>query len=91
MGEEFHTISLKELGKESPDAGLGPDVIQIPSKGFSGYSMESWENVGVGETPIRKVFHDGGWYILKGTEDGMDILDKIPAAVLKAEQEADEA
>ena len=91
MGEKFHTFSLKELGKESPDAGLGPDVIQIPSKGFSGYSMESWENVGVGETPIRKVFHDGGWYILKGTEDGMDILDKIPAAVLKAEQEADEA
>jgi len=89
--KEFHTIDLKELGKESPDAALVPDVIKIPSKGFSGYSMEQWENVGVGETPIRKVFHDGGWYVFKGTEDDMDILSKIPSAVLKAEQEAEEA
>jgi hypothetical protein len=85
MGEEFHTINLKELGKESPDAGLVPDVIKIPSKGFSGYSMESWSR-----DQGRRVFHEGGWYLFKGTEDGMDILDKIPAAVLKAEQEADE-
>ena len=91
MGEEFYTIKLPQWGEEAPDAGLVPDVIQIPSKGFSGYSMERWENVGAGQTPIRRVFHEGGWYIFKGTEDGMDILDKIPAAVLKAEQEAIEA
>ena len=78
MGEEFHTISLKELGKGSPDAALVPDVIKIPSKGFS-------------EKTGRRVFYEGGWYLCKGTEDGMDILDKIPAAVLRAEQEAAQA
>ena len=86
MGEEFHTISLRELGKESPDAGMGPDVIQVPAKGFSGYSMETWS-----QDQGRRVFHEGGWYLFKGTEDGMDILDKIPAAVLKAEREAEDA
>ena len=91
MTEKFHTINMKELGKESPDAGMGPDVIQVPTKGFSGYPMERWENVGVGETPIRRVVHEGGWYTHKGTEDGMDILDKIPAAVLKAEHDEAEA
>ena len=84
MGEEFHTISLRELGKESPDAGMGPDVIQVPHK--SSYGMETWNKY-----EGRRVFHEGGWYLFKGTEDGMDILDKIPAAVLKAEQEAIEA
>jgi hypothetical protein len=86
MGEEFYTINLKELGKESPEAGMGPDVIQVPAKGFSGYSMETWS-----QDEGRRVFHEGGWYIFKGTEDGMDILDKIPAAVLRAEQEAAQA
>ena len=86
MTEKFHTINMKELGKESPDAGMGPDVIQVPTKGFSGYPMESWS-----EQTGRRVFHEGGWYTHKGTEDGMDILDKIPAAVLKAEHDEAEA
>ena len=92
MGEEFHTINLRELGKESPDAALVPDVIKIPSKGFSGYSMESFS-----EKTGRRVFYEGGWYLFKGTEKasnypvGLDVLSKIPSAVLKAEQEADEA
>jgi len=86
MGEEFYTISLRELGKESLDAGMGPDVIQVPAKGFSGYSMETWS-----QDQGRRVFHEGGWYLFKGTEDGMDILDKIPAAVLKAERDAEDA
>ena len=86
MGEEFYTINLKELGKESPEAGMGPDVIQVPAKGFSGYSMETWS-----QDQGRRVFHEGGWYLFKGTEDGMDILDKIPAAVLKAERDAEDA
>ena len=55
MGEEFHTINLRELGKESPDAALVPDVIKIPSKGFSGYSMESFS-----EETGRRVFYEGG-------------------------------
>ena len=83
---QFYKVDIGNLGKESPEAGMGPDVIEVPSKGFSGYSMETWsQNEG------RRVFHEGGWYIFKGTEDGMDILDKIPAAVLKAEREAVEA
>ena len=83
---QFYKVDIGNLGKESPEAGMGPDVIQVPSKGFSGYSMETWsQNEG------RRVFHEGGWYIFKGTEDGMDILYKIPAAVLKAEREAEEA
>ncbi len=90
MGEEFHTIDLKELGKESPDAALVPDVIKIPHQ--MTYSMEEW-----GQDIGRRVFYDGGWYLFKGTEKasnypvGLDILSKIPSAVLKAEQEAEEA
>ena len=84
MGEEFHTINLKELGKESPEAGMGPDVIQVPHQ--TTYSMEEWS-----QKTGHRVFHEGGWYLCKGTEDGMDILDKIPAAVLRAEQEAAQA
>ena len=83
---QFYKVDIGNLGKESPEAGMGPDVIQVPSKGFSGYSMETWS-----QDQGRRVFHEGGWYIFKGTEDGMDILDKIPAAVLKAEREAVEA
>ena len=83
---QFYKVDIRNLGKESPEAGMGPDVIQVPSKGFSGYSMETWS-----QDQGRRVFHEGGWYIFKGTEDGMDILDKIPAAVLKAEREVGEA
>ena len=84
MGEEFYTIKLPQWGEEAPDAGLVPDVIQVPHK--SSYGMETWS-----KDEGRRVFHEGGWYIFKGTEDGMDILDKIPAAVLKDEREAIEA
>ena len=90
MGEEFHTIDLKELAKEFPDAGMGPDVIQVPHG--TRYMMSTF-GFGMGMTTVEdhRVLHQGGWYFLKGTVDGMDILDKIPAAVLKAEQEAIEA
>ena len=84
MGEEFHTISLRELGKESPDAGMGPDVIQVPHQ--SNYGMETWS-----QDQGRRVFHEGGWYLFNGTEAGMDILDKIPAAVLLADRDAEDA
>jgi hypothetical protein len=89
---DFYTVDIKELEKESPDASMVPDVIYVPHG--TQYGMESWGDCSaenVSEWKLHRVWYEGGWYAFNGTEDGLDILSKIPAAILKAEQEAKEA
>ena len=90
---QFYRVDMGNLfsGNESPEDSE-PDVIRVPTQ-FN-YSMESWS-----EEKGRRVYYKGRWYFFKETvgvkrpngQDGIDILEKIPTALLAAEKAEAEA
>jgi hypothetical protein len=85
---EFYTVNIEDLTKENPDTRIGADAIQVPSREGCWPGNYEIEQIGIGIAAEHRVKYQGGWYYHKGTENGMDLLERVPLEVLQAEQAA---